>query len=217
MSEKQLPIWVREKYLVAEIGLSRTILRGMREHALIISVSLQKDGCKQGALLYKLESLLRHIISTNDSHAKRFQERIKTSGLGNGDDKGKIKVLETETNISKKLGLTRSILRGLRFENPEFVVSFKLPGSKHGTLRYDVWRLIDYLDTLAAKQMEQTRKKLEEPMAKCEPPKVLGPHNAESSIHSHTPPNKTKALQDKARAKSLRRIPTKSNKGHAKA
>jgi len=175
MSDKQLPIWVREKYLVDEIGLSRTILRGMREHSLIISVSLQKDGCKQGALLYKRESLFRHIMSTNDFHAKKFQEKIKASSLGNGDGNTKTKILESESDIEKKLGLTRSILRGLRQEKPEFVVSFKLPGSTHGTLRYDMRSLMDFLDFLAEKQMAETRAKLEERLAKCGHPNVLAP------------------------------------------
>jgi hypothetical protein len=175
MSAKQLPIWVREKYLVDEIGLSRTILRGMREHALIISVSLQKDGCKQGALLYKMESILRHIMSTNDCHARRLEERISTKGFGNGVEKSKLKILESESDITKKLGLTRSILRGLRLENPEFVMSFKRDGCKHGTLRYDMRSLMDFLDFLAEKQMAETRAKLEERLAKCGHPNVLAP------------------------------------------
>lgn len=175
MSEKQLPIWVREKYLVDDFGLSRTILRGMREHALIISVSLKKDGCKQGALLYKLESVIKHILDPNDCHARRFEERISAKGFGNGGKKSKLKILESESNISKLLGLTRSILRGLRYDNPEFSVTFKRTGCKHGALRYHTLSLMKYLDSLAAEQMEQTRKKLEEPIAKSEPPKVLAP------------------------------------------
>jgi hypothetical protein len=175
MSAKQLPIWVREKYLVDEIGLSRTILRGMREHALIISVSLQKDGCKQGALLYKMESILRHIMSTNDCHARRLEERISAKGFGNGGEKSKLKILESESDITKKLGLTRSILRGLRLENPEFAMSFKRDGCKHGTLRYDMRSLMDFLDFLAERQMAETRAKLEERLAKCGHPNVLAP------------------------------------------
>ena len=79
MSEKHLPIWVREKYLVDDFGLSRTVLRGMRDHGLIISVSLKKEGCKQGALLYKMRSVINHIVRSDDHHAKRLQERITTN------------------------------------------------------------------------------------------------------------------------------------------
>lgn len=173
MSAKQLPIWVREKYLVDEFGLTRTILRGMREDALITSVSLKKDGCKQGALLYKMRSVVNHLLSCNDHHAKRFHEKLNADGFSNVDESIKTKILESESNIIERLGLTRSILRGLRFENPEFVVSFKRPGRKHGTLRYDMRSLIDYIDSLAAEQMKQIRNKFEGGTAKLPPQSFL--------------------------------------------
>lgn len=61
LSVQGAPIWVREKTITAKTGLTRSILRGLREDGLVKWVSLKRKGCKQGTLLYHYPSLLEYL------------------------------------------------------------------------------------------------------------------------------------------------------------
>jgi hypothetical protein len=60
---KPEPEWAREKYLVAEFGLSHMILYTLRMTHKIRSVSLRAEGKKFGARLYHVQSVRDYLTS----------------------------------------------------------------------------------------------------------------------------------------------------------
>lgn len=159
MNEDNKPIWVREKFIVKRFGLSRSILRAMREHGLIVSVSLRNDDRKHGALLFKMSSLVHYMESLRDTHGRRFMAAKHLAGFGGEGWRETLPVMGTAKLVSERLGLTRSILRRLREEHLVTPIPVAAPGSRSKILLYSTGSIMDLLEGLAEKQMEQSRQR----------------------------------------------------------